>query len=299
MKALEPIMESLSSEAAYRKFQESWRRAVRRHPDLTTGQKVVLLALQEYQNHETRTAWPKVETLMDDCNLGERAVRSATSKALKVGLLVKVASGQNVRESGNTANVWAFTVPETVTNGEEGCTSVQGSMGDELTDKSVRKDSVKGDSSVTVSEGSDIDDAHHGKQGCTSVQGGVHERAGQGCTSVPPNPVLNPGMNPGTISPNPTDWECVSEEDEAKTAEPIDGYWEPNEQHARALEDIEIDPVVFMAFIHAFADYYGMKSKDWNVTAGGLIKQLRDPDGKLRFNFDWFVENGEIHAKAA
>ena len=168
MKALEPIMESLSSEATYRKFQESWRRAVRRHPDLTAGQKVVLLALQEYQNHETRTAWPKVETLMADCNLGERAVRSATSKALKVGLLVKVASGQNVRESGNTANVWAFTVPETVTNDEEGC---------------------------------------------TSVQGGVHERAGQGCTSVPPNPVLNPGMNPGTISSNPSGSKCVSEKE--------------------------------------------------------------------------------------
>ena len=94
------------------KFQESWRRAVRRHPDLTDGQKVVLLALHDYQDHETRTACPKVETLMDDCNLGERTVRKATSQALKFGLLVKVASAQNVRESGNTANVWAFTLPE-------------------------------------------------------------------------------------------------------------------------------------------------------------------------------------------
>lgn len=223
-------MENLSSEATYRKFQESWRRAVRRHPDLTAGQKVVLLALQEYQNHETRTAWPKVETLMADCNLGERAVRSATSKALKVGLLVKVASGQNVRESGNTANVWAFTVPESVTHDEEGC---------------------------------------------TSVQGGVHERAGQGCTSVPPNPVLNPGMNPVTISPNRTDSERVSEK-ESKLNINEDAIinenqpvllpedWNYNDTHL-ALMDEKLPDHHHDLIAAAFAsEFDGHHSSDWD-----------------------------------
>lgn len=252
MKALEPIMESLSSEATYRKFQESWRRAVRRHPDLTAGQKVVLLALQEYQNHETRTAWPKVETLMDDCNLGERAVRSATSKALKVGLLVKVASGQNVRESGNTANVWAFTVPKTVTNDEEGC---------------------------------------------TSVQGGVHERAGQGCTSVPPNPVLNPGMNPGSISPNRADSERVTTEskdekmfsiaedvgtasrEEAKAMPHLMPVgWQPNDIHRAMFERLHPgdDLTLFTDCFIALHD--GMESGDWDKKFGAYINRVAESE---------------------
>ena len=180
--------------AEFRMYQERWRKAVRRCEDLTDRQTLILLTLQDYENVESRTAWPSRDMLAEDCALrGEvksrrRNVTNALSAGQRWGFIEVSAHAVSPGRTGGRgrSTVWRLTLPE----GNLADKSVRkGSTGDELTDKSVRKGSVKGDSSVTVSEDSNIKgDRRSAKR--------VIVESPKGDPGIPPNPVGTPDKNP-------------------------------------------------------------------------------------------------------
>ena len=117
--------------AEFRMYQERWRKAVRGCEDLTDRQKVILLALQDYENVESRTAWPSRDMLAEDCVLrGEvksrrRNVTNALSAGNRLGFIEVSAHAVSPGRAGGRgrSTVWRLTLPE-----------------EKLTDKSVRKD---------------------------------------------------------------------------------------------------------------------------------------------------------------
>lgn len=100
--------------AQYRQQQEAWRRVVRYLKGLTAGDKIVLLALQEYQNKGTGHAYPSNATLADECGLGREKVNRALRAGVKAGLLVAVESGRRRHDGTQLPNVYGFTIPQGV-----------------------------------------------------------------------------------------------------------------------------------------------------------------------------------------
>ena len=81
-----------SDNAVWQQRREEWRRAVR-YSGISAGAKVVLLALQDYQNRANGWAWPSNDRLAAELSVSDRTITRHTSEGEKAGLLGLVWAG--------------------------------------------------------------------------------------------------------------------------------------------------------------------------------------------------------------
>lgn len=245
--------------AEFRMYQERWRKAVRRCEDLTDRQKVILLALQEYENVESRTAWPSRDMLAADCALrGEvksmrRNVTNALSAGNRLGFIEVSSHAVSPGRAGGRgrSTVWRLTLPE-----------------GKLTDKSVRKDSVKGDPSVTVSGGSNIKgDRRSAKR--------VIVESPKGDPGIPPNPVGTPDKNP-SYSGGPGSADAGKDEDDSFTellaAHPKPEKSSKARHHWRAVIEEGHTPADIIAWARGYAEWAKTSEPRFVKALGGWLE---------------------------
>lgn len=102
---------------AYFNFNDEWRSIVLRHPVLTAGQKLVLIALIQHRHSEKGTAWLTAKTLAEESGQSLSVARKALRIGEQEGLLVTLVHGTGGQGMENRSSVRGFTFPRT--NGAE------------------------------------------------------------------------------------------------------------------------------------------------------------------------------------
>lgn len=94
----------------FQQKRQYWREAVRKDTRLTTGQRLVLTALDEFRNKIKDNAWPTNATLGDACGMSRQSVNRALKRAEELGYLV-AASRPRRQDGRQGAVVWKFNIP--------------------------------------------------------------------------------------------------------------------------------------------------------------------------------------------
>ena len=100
----------MKAEHSFQQKRQQWREAVRKDTRLTVAHRLILMALDEYRNAKTNTAWPTNTTLAGACGLGRKAANAAVNKAAGLGYLNAVSKRHGGSDKRGVIE-WKFTLP--------------------------------------------------------------------------------------------------------------------------------------------------------------------------------------------
>lgn len=295
-----------SDNAVWQQRREEWRRAVR-YSDISTGAKVVLLALQDYQNRANGWAWPSNDRLAAELGVSDRTIKRHTSEGEKAGLLGLVwAGGRRFHERLNTRNnVWSFLIPGDVpswvlsgegdnpfSKGDNSCIS-----GAEQHEQS-NSDSSNDGEPLGTDKGDNlcISGAEQHERELKTVESGADSArvtirvckgdnpCKEGCQNCHPKPLSKP-LYKNTLS-KPNGSERMSDEkkiiDEEITPMAIPTDWVPNEQHAARMDELNFSDELMAGTVTAFYQRFDQPeilSTDWDKKFGWWINEVhRNPE---------------------
>lgn len=295
------------SGAVWQQRREEWRRAVR-YSDISTGAKVVLLALQDYQNRANGWAWPSNDRLAAELSVSERTIQRHTSEGKEAGLLGLIwAGGHRFHERLNTRNnVWSFLIPDDVPSwvlsgeGDNPCSKGDNScVVDADQHERPNSDSFndgellgigKGDNSCISGDEQHRHELKTGESGADSARVTIRVCKGdnpctEGCQGCHPKPLSKP-LYKNTLS-KPNGSERMSDEkkssDEEMTPMAIPTDWVPNDLHREKFRNLETLPHMttfdgVQEMFDAWVKANDSRRSDWDRTFSWFLAHVDDED---------------------